>query len=178
MNEKDIQSPLLEYYLSSPLNKVLRVAALVWSIMSGDPVYRRNGCSLRAAMGWRTSWWFASGWGEKTRLRAADQQPLSSGCLFLILTQGLFLSLLLEREEGRERHWCERVDELPLVEYMRRPGSGPQPKYVPWPGIEPTTFGYRQMLQPTEPHWPRFCLPLSLHHSNHPILRLHTQQVV
>ena len=29
-----------------------------------------------------------------------------------------------------------------------------QPTYVPWPGIEPTTFWLQTMLQPTESHCP------------------------
>ena len=45
--------------------------------------------------------------------------------------------LIWERGEGRERERERNIDELPL---LHAPWSNQQPEYVPWPGIEPTTF--------------------------------------
>ena len=70
---------------------------------------------------------------------------------FLSLSEDIF-PLLLEREEGRERNInVERnIDWLPFMCFWTRyrmlldQGLNPQPSYVPWPGIQPTTFWLRK----------------------------------
>ena len=43
----------------------------------------------------------------------------------------------------KEKHQCERETSIGcLLLYMPLPVIKPTPRYVPWPGIEPTTFWY------------------------------------
>ena len=59
---------------------------------------------------------------------------------FLSSPKNIFFSLLLERqagrEEGREKHLCDREASHMHLDQ----GSNPQPRHVPQLGIKPTTF--------------------------------------
>ena len=56
--------------------------------------------------------------------------------------------LLLEREEGerernisvREKHWLVAIHAQTRCHPHPHQRSNPQPRYIPWPGIRPTTF--------------------------------------
>ena len=54
--------------------------------------------------------------------------------------------LLLEREEGREkgreRHPCARDTWIGCLLITPNWSPGPQPRHVPWPGIQPATFQF------------------------------------
>ena len=79
--------------------------------------------------------------------------------LFLSLPEDMFMDFFFYRERGREgeretetetsiweKHWS--------VSSCMHPerGSNPQPRYVPWPRIEPAVFlVYWTTFQPTEP---------------------------
>ena len=67
---------------------------------------------------------------------------------FLFSPEDIF-SLLLGREEGRDRNmdWF-----CPVHTHSRDQTSNPG-VYPDWE-LNPQTFSYRMMLQPTEPHWP------------------------
>ena len=84
---------------------------------------------------------------------------------FLILTWGYTHWLQRERKEGgwreketdrdrdadlRERHQSVASHTCPDR------GLNPQPRYMPWPGIEPTTFQFMGWCtnQLSRPHWP------------------------
>ena len=63
-----------------------------------------------------------------------------------------------QRGEGRERERERSTDvqqtSLPSLSPAPNWGSGPQPRHVPQPGIEPATFGSQASAQSTEPHQP------------------------
>ena len=59
-----------------------------------------------------------------------------------------------QREKGkRELSMQERSIDW-LCPYTPGQGTEMQPRYVLWPGIKSTAFGYRMILQRTEPHQP------------------------
>ena len=70
---------------------------------------------------------------------------------------GVYL-FILERGEGRERgrdtSMCERyIVQIGCLSHAPNWGPGLQPRHIPWPGIEPVTFGFIG-CQSTEPHQP------------------------
>ena len=81
--------------------------------------------------------------------------------IFVSSSEDIF-SFLLEREEKRENHQCEREASIGCLPNAPRPGTvhsltgdgnhslGMCPEQEP----NPQPFGYGTMLQPTEPHWP------------------------
>ena len=76
--------------------------------------------------------------------------------LFLSSSKDIFSLAFRERgSEGETHQYKRNIDWLPLIHTLTRNGVC-NLGYVPWPGIEPTTFGYRTTLQATEPHWPGY----------------------
>ena len=67
--------------------------------------------------------------------------------ILLILTQGYIYWFWRKRKgerniDVRQKHWSVASHICPIQ------GSKPQPKYVPWLGIEPATLVYRMVVQP------------------------------
>ena len=80
-------------------------------------------------------------------------------CLYastMLFFKKYFIYLFLERGEGREekeRSINEREKYWWIASHMHPyQGLNMQPRYVPWPGIEPATFALQYDNQPTEPH--------------------------
>ena len=67
------------------------------------------------------------------------------------------MSLLLEREEGRERN----IDWLPPVRAHTRDCTH-NPDMCSDQELNPQPFGFGTTLQPTEPHWPgqKYAIPM------------------
>ena len=60
--------------------------------------------------------------------------------LFLILTWVHFFIAFRETGKEREKHWCKREASIHCLPNQPGQGLNTQPRYVSWPGIEPTTF--------------------------------------
>ena len=71
--------------------------------------------------------------------------PISKKILFIFREEG--------RETGREgeKHWCEREKSIGCLFHPSWQGLDPQPRHMPWPGIEPTTLYFSEWC-PT--YWP------------------------
>ena len=76
---------------------------------------------------------------------------MSMSCFLFLLNPFTFLKnlhpriylLILEGEERgeeREKHQCDREVSMSCLPYEPQPGAKPAPRYVPWLGLEPTTF--------------------------------------
>ena len=77
---------------------------------------------------------------------------LLASLLILFLISRQIITLTFFYPHSRICFLIERETLIGCLLYMPDQGSNPQPRYVPWPGIEPTAFlVYRTMLQPTEP---------------------------
>ena len=80
------------------------------------------------------------GHGDR-RQRSAVNKHWFLLLFLLFLSSPDILLLILEKEEGRERN-TNVPEKHPLAASCMYPdwGSYLQPRYVPWPGIKPTTF--------------------------------------
>ena len=62
--------------------------------------------------------------------------------------KNLFIYLFIFRDWGREgeregeKCWCARDTSIGCLSYTPYRGPGPQPRHVPWLGIEPVTFKF------------------------------------
>ena len=68
--------------------------------------------------------------------------------LFLKIFKLIFREGKGGRKRGRETSMCGYLSSGPYW------GPGPQPRHVPWLGIEPLPFGSQSSAQSTEPHQP------------------------
>ena len=60
--------------------------------------------------------------------------------MFKFSPKGMFIKFR-ERRRKREKHICEgNINQLPPKCVHPDQGLNPQPRFVPWPGIEPATF--------------------------------------
>ena len=111
--------------------------------------------------------------GQQARKAGRVSRFLSQGTFLLLQETSVFLfffypdpraflfSLLLEREEGRERNIDAREKHQLVASYMHPDGdctcldqiSNLQPGMCPGWESSPQPLGYRMVLQPTEPHW-------------------------
>ena len=66
--------------------------------------------------------------------------------------------LTLEGKRGREtgQHWCDRKTLMAACCMHPNQGPNPQPRHVPWPGVEPVTFHLAKQC-PTKPHQSEPC---------------------
>ena len=51
----------------------------------------------------------------------------------------------------REKHWCERETSIGFFPYMPDQGPNMQPRYVPWPGMNPKPFGAQVKFSANSP---------------------------
>ena len=81
--------------------------------------------------------------------------------LHFIYLKSLFIYF---REKGREgeregkKHQCARETSIGCLSHTPSQGPGPQPRHVPWPGIEPATFWFpgwhpAHWATPGRAHW-------------------------
>ena len=61
-----------------------------------------------------------------------------------------FIYLWREGEREGEKHWCAIETLMGYLSHTPNQGPGPQPRQVPWPGIEPVTF---QFSGQCSAHW-------------------------
>ena len=67
---------------------------------------------------------------------------INSSYLFLKKILFIFRERGSEREREGEKHWCARDTSIGCLLHAPNWGPSPQPKHVPWLGIEPMTFWF------------------------------------
>ena len=110
------------------------------------------------------TWWIFTNWTHLFRLR--NRALLGDLLSFLQVISKrfggfkkfiyLFIYLFIFRERGRsgEREGEKCQCAISCLSHTPSWGPGPQPRHVPWLGIEPATVGSQAGTQSTEPHQP------------------------
>ena len=91
--------------------------------------------------------------GLQARVQPTESHQPGQECVFLFFVFRFYLFLEREvKEKGRETSMCGCISWAPYW------GPGPQPRHVPWLGMEPVTLSFAGRAQSTEPHQPGLLL--------------------
>ena len=90
--------------------------------------------------------------------------PLPQSIKFIFIFKRFYLFIFRERGKEGKKHQCVRETWIGCLSHAHNWGPGPQPRHVPWLGIELATFWFTEsaLNQSTEPHQPRQSIMFTL----------------